>query len=263
MNIFCHANGFPPESYNEIFRQLNHPPKKLVLAPLKRPFGPDEHKRDWNHIGDEVIKDLQDLQGETTPSSLFTGIGHSMGAVLLLRAAIKHPEWFKKLILIDPTFLPEPFVFISNYFPRFLNREYHPVASKAFRRRDAWTSKQQAYDLFRQKKLFSKVSDESLWNYVNSAIEQESSETSATLRYSKPWEEHCFLKVINVWPLLKKCSVPIVGITGEHSELMRPAIIERWSKYSPASEIHTIKATGHLVALERPKDCAKIINQHC
>ena len=74
--------------------------------------------------------------------------------------------------------------------------------------------KTRAYDIFRQKKLFKNMSDESLSNYVNSAITPDSP-SGVTLSYSKQWEEHCFLSVINVWPLLKKCQTPIVGITGE------------------------------------------------
>ena len=258
MNVFCHANGFPPNSYDELLSKLSSVPLNLELAPLKRPFTDHERRKNWHHFGDEMIDDLKLLS--PAPSSI-VGIGHSMGAVMLLRAAVKHPNWFKKLVLIDPTFLPEAFVYASNYLPRFINRKIHPVGAKAFRRRDCWASKQEAYNSFRGKRLFRELSDQALWNYVNSAI-AENKQGEARLTYSKQWEEHCFLSVINIWPLLKKCSVPIVGITGARSELMRPKIITRWKKAHGSSEIHTLKAAGHLVPLERPSESADIINQH-
>ena len=70
---------------------------------------------------------------------------------MLLRAATLHPEWFKKIILIDPTFLPELFVYVSNYLPKFINRKIHPVASKAYRRRDQWSSRQELMIFFVKK----------------------------------------------------------------------------------------------------------------
>lgn len=256
MLIFCHANGFPPNSYQELFNEIEKTPTSIPLAPLKRPFTDVEYKNNWNQYGDEFIEDLK-----PKATGKITAIGHSMGGVMLLRAATLHPEWFEKIILIDPTFLPELFVYVSNYLPKFINRKIHPVASKAYRRRDQWSSRQEAYDIFRQKKLFKQMSDESLHHYVNSALTPDSP-NGVTLSYSKKWEEHCFLSVINVWPLLKKCQTPIVGITGEKSELMRPKIIKRWKSLAPASEIHTIKKTGHLVPLEAPKEVARIIIPH-
>lgn len=262
MFIFCHANGFPPDSYLELLKQIPIKPHTILLAPLKRKFSPLDQKKNWNHFGDEMMEEIKNHIKNHGP---VVGVGHSMGAIMLLRAAVLEPSWFKKLILIDPTFLPETFVYASNYLPRFINRKIHPVASKAYRRRDTWNSKQEAFDGFRNKRLFSKISDEGLWNYVNSVITEQilnDGSTSAFLNYSKQWEEHCFLSVINIWPLLKRCHAPIVGITGEKSELMTPKIIIRWKKIQPTSEIHTLKNCGHLVAFEKPKECAEIIKLH-
>jgi len=262
MLVFCHANGFPPESYQELFDSLNSMPHSIKLSPLKREFSLADQQKNWNHFGDEMIEDLKTHVDNHGP---ITGVGHSMGAIMLLRAAVINPSWFKKIILIDPTFLPELFVYASNYLPKFINRKVHPVASKAYRRRDTWSSKNEAFNSFRQKKLFKEVSDTGLWNYINSVmLEQETPDgkKQVTLGYTKKWEEHCFLSVINIWPLLKKCRVPIVGITGEKSELMTPPIIQRWQRVQPTSEIHTLQQSGHLVAIERPKECANIINKH-
>ena len=65
-----------------------------------------------------------------------------------------------------------------------------------------------------------------------------------------------------MWPLLKRCEVPIVGIAGANSELMRPPILKRWKKLHQISKIHQIPNSGHLVPLEKPEECAAIINRH-
>ena len=257
MNLLCHANGFPPSSYQELLDLLPFPIHTVELAPLKRTFNDVDQQKNWHHLGEEFISDVKKLR-ENQKADKMTAIGHSMGGVMILRAACFYPDWFERIVLIDPTFLPEPFVWLSNYLPRFINRKIHPVASKTFKRREHWQSKQEAFDSFRKKKFFSSFSDQGLWNYVN-AVMIDSSDGGVRLGYSKAWEEHCFLSVINVWPLIKKCQVPIIGITGKHSELMHPKIISRWKKLSPEAIIYTLEKSGHMLPFERPQECADLM----
>ena len=59
MLVFCHANGFPPTSYQELFNEIGKTPTSIPLAPLKRSFTDVEYKNNWNHYGDEFIEDLK------------------------------------------------------------------------------------------------------------------------------------------------------------------------------------------------------------
>ena len=225
MNLFCHANGFPPASYNELFSELKAPVDSLELAPLKRAFSKQDQKKNWHHFGDEFLADLEKMRHQKQTTSKIVGIGHSMGGVMLLRAACIRPELFERLILIDPTFLPEPFVWLSNYLPRFINRKIHPVGAKAYRRRDAWPSKEAAFESFRKKKLFRSISDQGLWDYVN-AVMIKTDDGGITLGYSKAWRNIAFR--LSISAVVKAQCAHLASLP---PRAIRPSIIERWKKF--------------------------------
>ena len=133
-------------------------------------------------------------------------------------------------------------------FPLSINRKIHPVASKAYRRKDVWDSKDEIFTSYRKKKLFKYFSDEVLWEYIANGFGKK--ENKWHLVFTKEWEEFCFLKVINAWRLLKKSTVSIEGIVGEYSDLMTKKVIARWKKFSSTTKnIHTVNSSGHLLPL--------------
>ena len=145
MNIFCHANGFPPATYKKFLNEFSQV-EAINLLPLKQPY--PSWDLSWHDYTTELIKDIEQLE---TP---VTGIGHSMGGVCLLEASVRRPELFKKLILIDPTFLLRRFIWLTYALPLGINRKIHPVASKAYRRKDVWDSKDEIFSVYRKKRLF-------------------------------------------------------------------------------------------------------------
>ena len=248
MNIFCHANGFPPDSYAELFAEANKQGVQLTpltLTPLDTPFNLYQASRDWNDFTWDLIKKIKQLPGP------LTGVGHSMGGILLLKAANIHPEYFKKLILLDPTILPRRFIWAPYFLPKFLLRKVHPVASKAYRRKDTFESKEEAFKNLRGKKLFKFYSDKVLMDYVNAAFFT-TPDNKIKLRYSKGWEEHCFLSVISSWGLLKNISIPVTIIAGERSDLLTPYMRNRIKKVNQNIEI-TTSPGGHLFPFEHPE----------
>lgn len=250
MHIFCHANGFPPGCYKEFFNhykdEKNIDLTPITLTPIDKPFTMYEAARNWHDFSWDLIRKIESLEHP------LTGVGHSMGAILLLKAAVAKPEYFKSLTLLDPTILPRRFVYLSNYLPKFITRKIHPVASKAYRRKDSFESYQTAFDNLREKKLFKYYSDEALWNYVNAGF-KETQDGNVTLAFSKRWEEHCFLSVISAWGLLKSVTVPTKIIYGEKSDLIRPGIVKRIRKINPNIELIPSRG-GHLFPMEFPKN---------
>jgi pimeloyl-ACP methyl ester carboxylesterase len=249
MNIFCHANGFPPATYKSFLTELGEI-KTIDLLPLKQ--ASPTWDLSWHDYTTELIKDIEKL-GQPV-----TGIGHSMGGICLLEASVLRPDLFNKLILIDPTLLLKRFIWLTYALPLSINRKIHPVASKAYRRKDVWDSKDEIFTVYRKKKLFKYFSDEVLWEYIANGFVKK--ENKWHLVFTKEWEEFCFLKVINAWPLLKKSTVSIEGIVGEYSDLMTKKVIARWKKFSPTTKnIHTVKSSGHLLPFERPNEVANLV----
>jgi pimeloyl-ACP methyl ester carboxylesterase len=250
MHIFCHANGFPPDCYKEFFdhykNEMNAQLLPITLTPLERQFTMYEAARNWHDYSWDLIRKIEKIEHPVS------AVGHSMGGILLLKAAVEKPEYFENLILLDPTILPRRFVYLSNYLPKFITRKIHPVASKAYRRKDTFDSYQAAFDNLREKKLFKFFSDEALWNYVNAGF-KETIDGNVSLTFTKRWEEHCFLSVISAWGLLKNVKVPTKIIYGEKSDLIRPIIMKRIKKLNPNIELISSRG-GHLFPMEFPRN---------
>ena len=96
MHIFCHANGFSPDCYQLFFNEaesygINFIP--MTLTPLDEPFSMYQKARNWHDFGWDLIKKINQQKDK----SKIAGVGHSMGGVLLLKAAVERPEFFEKL----------------------------------------------------------------------------------------------------------------------------------------------------------------------
>ena len=103
--LFLHANGYPPACYRPLLTRLarsNH-----VTAMLQRPLWEDsrpEDIHDWTPFSDDLLRFLDENESRAPT----TVIGHSMGGIAALRAALRQPQKFQYLILLDPVLLPPP-----------------------------------------------------------------------------------------------------------------------------------------------------------
>ena len=141
---------FPSKLLRAIFKKsANHGIKftPMTLTPLDKPFSMYQMARNWHDYSWDLINKIDQQKNETK----ITAVGHSMGGVLLLKAAEERPDLFNKLVLLDPTILPRRFVYLSNYLPKFITRKIHPVASKAYRRKDTFDSFESAFENLREK----------------------------------------------------------------------------------------------------------------
>ena len=100
--IFIHANGFPPNSYNSLFNNIDK--KYFINNFLLRPLWPNNNYKelkDWTLFQNDFIDTLDNQES-------VIGLGHSIGGNIILRTAISNPEKFSKIVLLDPTlFIPK------------------------------------------------------------------------------------------------------------------------------------------------------------
>src|SRR5829696_5206276 len=108
---FLHANGYPPACYRSFFEllQTHYHVFGMLLRPLWKDSKPKDI-RDWKPFSEDLIQFLappgpvaDDGQGARV-----IGVGHSIGAIVTLRAALRDPGKFRALVLIDPVlFVPK------------------------------------------------------------------------------------------------------------------------------------------------------------
>jgi pimeloyl-ACP methyl ester carboxylesterase len=251
---FSHANGFHPQSYRKILDLLR--PDYSVLTGLHRPLWDSKTQMEdvssWQVFADDMIEFL-----ESKALGKVCGVGHSMGAVATLLAAIKRPDLFNAVVLIEPVFMPLRIMLPFTIMPLFLRRKI-PFIQKAITRPDCWKSRDEAFVFHRKKRVFENVDDDVLWDYINSGT-KETEDNSFTLNYSKAWEAHCYLNLSNTWPLINKCSVPVLGIKGESSDVLLPSSWQRWKKLTPSQQFVEVPGAGHLLPFEKPNEVAELI----
>ena len=249
---FSHANGFPPKVYQAFIHPFLE--KHQVIAAKHRPlWGSEDYNKvySWEIFADDLIRFL-DEQGLKN----IIGMGHSMGATASVIAAIKRPDLFSQLILIDPVIFPWRFIFISKLFPISWRKKIVPPAKISIKRRDHWESKEKLFELWRTKSVFKRISDELLKQFIEHAIVADKKNGGVTLAYSKEWETQVYITAPYVFSKLKKLTTPMIVIKGEKTDVIKNEIWKDWQTAQPNNHFINFKNAGHLVPLEYPKELA-------
>ena len=100
---FLHANGYPPVCYKSFFEllQTQYHIFGMLLRPLWKDAKPEEISK-WHPFSDDLLQFL-----DSTTTAPVIGVGHSIGAIVTLRAALRDPAKFRALVLLDPVlFVP-------------------------------------------------------------------------------------------------------------------------------------------------------------
>jgi pimeloyl-ACP methyl ester carboxylesterase len=250
---FAHSNGFPPACFQQMIRPLL--PEYRVLGMYQRPLWPGmlpEDLVDWQMMADDMIRFF-----EQVGIAKVIGIGHSLGAVTSMFAALKRPDLFRCLVFIEPVFLPPALTQLLAANPTYIQQA--PVIAKAKKRRDRWPTRQEAFERFRANPVFQYWSDASLWDYVNHATHQDGA-NDVVLTYSRAWEERVYSLVpLDIWQRLPELSHPVLAIRGAESDALHLDAWEKWQEIQPGTVFVQIEQAGHMVLMERPRQVADAI----
>jgi pimeloyl-ACP methyl ester carboxylesterase len=257
--VFAHANGYPPACYEPLFAQLDD---YKVLAMHQRPLwaGSDPAElKDWRPLSDDLLKFLDEQKLDKA-----VAIGHSVGGIAVLRAALQHPERFERIILLDPVlFMP---AFIRGY--RFvhalgLGAKVHPLVPAARRRRRTFANREVIFKSYRQKKIFRHLDDEALKAYIKGITCADGE--GFKLCYSAEWEVQIYVSGVwrdmELWRALPALNVPLLIVRGEATDTFYEKTGDLVQKKLPSATVHTIPNSTHLVPLERPVEVANEIKK--
>jgi pimeloyl-ACP methyl ester carboxylesterase len=257
--ILSYANGFPPQTYTAALHPLfaDHAVIAAHMRPLWQPTPPPTLKN-WRTFADDLLSFLdKNFRQSDFP---LIGIGHSIGAVTTLYAAVKEPERFAGIVLIDPTMLP-PRVLLGVRLIRMLGRDARlPLVNGALRRGREWSDAEAAYEYFRGKKLFARTSDAGVRAYTESITRTD--EQGTHLIYPPEWEAEIYRTLpTDVWSLPQKLRVPTLILRGELTDVFSTTSAAHFKRLNPKAHIVTIPGAGHLIPQERPGETGKAIQE--
>jgi len=258
---FLHANGYPPACYQPLLTHLQQAGYS-VHAPAQRPLWQGEDPQtlqDWHPLSRDLLEKHLPAAGEHIV------IGHSVGAIAALRAALWQPQRFRALVLLDPVLFPPGFILFWN-FMRLLGLGYrvHPLIPGALQRRRHFDDLERIFRAYRRKKVFQYFEDASLRAYIQGiACPNPPPQTGYTLCYSPEWEARIYFtgvwRDLELWWNLPRLRVPTLLLRGAETDtfLAPTAALVHWR--NPRLRIQTLPQTTHLLPLEQPAQVAQAI----
>lgn len=227
---------------------------------LRSPF-PDSLISFNQHINDlELLRKELDLENMTI-------VGHSMGAVLASAYASKYPIRIKKLILVSPAHLKEP-------FPEEDKDIQHQqfLANQEFQNRVEVGQELQKHDLLRA---------DSLLNSKEKTIKSRINFGKLMLYDISKWTELSNGKALykgkvynltantypkngwNYFATFKKQTYPIGIVIGDHDWLdFGNGLYKKWTKEVPRIKMTSIKNAGHMPWIDQPKEVTEALRIH-
>ena len=255
--IHAHANGYSPEVYRAFLDPFldTYQTRAIYLRPFWPGSLPDS-MRDWRVFRDDYLEDLPAHLEAAGGVEQLIGRGHALGAMTTLMAAIEEPERFRALILIEPTIFPLYVGYAMRLMAPFnLFRYLHPLVRRTLRRRTTFTDQESMYQNYRRKKIFEKIPDPVLRDYV-SGLAAKNPDGTVGLKYSPAWEVGVYEAGGSadhyVWKNLPGITCPVLVVRGENSDTVSQNTLERIARKLPQGQAVTLPAVGHLLPLEAP-----------
>ncbi len=163
---FAHGNGFPGLCYRQLLDGLN---QQFDYCYIDRIGHSDRFPvtENWHDLVQEVIHSI-----ESQAEQPVIGLGHSLGGVLSLLAAIERPELFRQVIMLDSPLLgpvkssvirlAKSMGFIDRITPAFQTKG----------RRQYWQNEEQLLKYLKERPLFNGFDPDCLQDYIDYGLEK-------------------------------------------------------------------------------------------
>ena len=259
--IFVHANGFPPLCYDSILKNLknSHKIENFLLRPLWKDIPDYRNLKSWKIF----CKDFEEFL-HNSKIKKHIGLGHSIGGNIILHTAIKKPDFFSKIILLDPTLFPPKIIFVWKLLNMFnLQDKFLDLSKSAKNKKMDYKSYNELYTNYRKKEIFKLINDENLKLYIDSII-QINEDKSIDITYSNNWERIIYnkglLKDNYIWKNIDTLQIPCLIIRAHKSTALPLSSIKKIKKKNKLIKVETLRDVTHLFPFEQPEIVIKKIN---
>lgn len=249
---FLHANGYPPDCYKPLFEllQTHYHVFGMLLRPLWEDSKPEEIT-DWRIFSDDLLRFLSDYKTDPV-----IGVGHSIGATVTLRAALRDPSRFRALVLIEPVLFPAGRMIFWNFVRAIgLGNRLHPKIPGALKRRSTFDDLDLVFRGYRNRNVFRYMSDENLRLYIE-GITTPSANGGYELVFSPEWEARIYytgLRDFDIWRDMPKLEVPTLFIRAAETDTFWEEAANLIKRKQPKARVEMVEKSTHLLPLEHPK----------
>jgi pimeloyl-ACP methyl ester carboxylesterase len=203
----------------------------------------------WPHLVAELIDRIASSYREPV-----IGAGHSLGGFLTLRAAVRRPELFRSIIVMDSPIPKRWSGTALQMVKRFGLVDRLTPAGVTRGRRAHWASVEEAIEHFRGKRNFRHFDPDCLRDYVTLGMERKGHGVGLAF---DPDVEYRIYRTIphDLVRDLPALAVPAGFVCGEESsEMRRPGLVDVEKHF----RVVRVRG-GHLFPFERPHEAADAI----
>jgi pimeloyl-ACP methyl ester carboxylesterase len=199
----------------------------------------------WPRLVDQLIESIREP---------VYGVGHSLGGYLNYLAAVRRPELFRAIVLLDAPIIG-PFRGSMLGATKRLGIVDRVTPAGATRdRRSSWNSRAEARAHFRTRRLFERFTPECLDDYVGHGLVEKDGKLRLKI---DPLVEYQIYRTIphDMMRHLRSLRVPAAFIGGADSDVVRRI---RLAGMRPKFALRKVPG-GHLFPFEHPREAATSI----
>lgn len=247
--FFAHANGFPSATYGKLFAALapDYQVQHLMQHAHDPRFPVDDN---WQNLVDELLHHLSQQRAPVW------GVGHSLGGVLHLHAALRCPQYYRGVVMLDSPVLTRVDQWLIRMAKRFGFIDRITPAGRTLGRREAFADRDSARGYFASKTLFRQFDPDCLEAYLEHGLEP--AQGSLRLRFDPATEISIYRSIPHTSPApAHQLRVPLAVVRGDRSRVIRRHHTLAVRSMAQG-ECHSVSG-GHMFPLERPHDTASLI----
>lgn len=249
---FAHGNGFPSPSYEQILKGLKTRFNCCYIDKLGHaPTFPV--KDNWHALVQEVLDSIQSQTDEPV-----VAVGHSLGGVLSLLAALENPVLFRSVVLLDAPLLSPVRSYGLRVSKKFGFIDRLTPAMRTRGRRTHWQTREDVFGYLKKRNLFKHFTEKCLNDYIDYGMRHD--EAGYTLRFDADIEYQIYRTIPHTLSgYQKELKVPTTLIYGAESDVVH-SLDRRYmlKQYG----ISSVKIPGtHMFPFEHPKKTVEYIFQ--
>ncbi|MEO1163153.1 MAG: alpha/beta hydrolase [Chloroflexota bacterium] len=256
------ANGFVPQTYIPLLRPFMESYKVVSTPPRALWNEGAPPSLDANHSWEDFAKDML-VAYETFGLQDVVAVGHSIGGIMTILAALERPEIFKAIIMLDPVIVPPEACAYMEQQRAQGKPAHNKMAERASKRKRAFASVDDAFDNFHGKSIFADWSDEVLRLYVEHGTQPCGDERCLT--WSPEWEAFYFSTYYTqIWEALVKLpalDVPMLFISGGDSDTFTPESARKVAELVTNATHDSVLGYGHMFPQAAPQQTADRIQK--
>ncbi|MCY1288678.1 2-succinyl-6-hydroxy-2,4-cyclohexadiene-1-carboxylate synthase [compost metagenome] len=252
---FIHGNGFCTRAYEPMLRLLAED-FDLWMCDVQGHGDSDHGGRfhGWNRTAELAVEAFEAGRGLFGEVPRFA-CGHSFGGVLTSLILSRHPQLFRRAVLLDPVLFTPAMIGVMALSEVLGLHRRRTMVQKARTRRSQWPDRAAAYAGLHGRGIFRGWTDAALWAYVEHAMKQVEGGVELKCRPSREAEIFSSFPK-RLWPSLGKVTTPTLVLYGERTYPFVPKAVARWCAQNRHASGHRVEG-GHCFMQEHPEDSAE------